>query len=87
MLDLGIEQLKEAFHYLVAARFGQRIFPLAWRPSSGAIAAPLKGMKMFLLLVLTVTALFIWQRNGQNEAAPAAAGEESRCAGHAATSL
>ncbi len=27
-----------------------------------------EGMKMFLVLVLTVTALFVWQRSGNNDA-------------------
>jgi hypothetical protein len=34
---------------------------------------PFQSMKMFLLLMLTVTALFVWQRNdnhGANEAKP-----------------
>ena len=39
------------------------------RPS-GPLAAPFQGMKMFLLIVLSVTALFIWQRHGGSDAAP-----------------
>jgi hypothetical protein len=42
------------------------------RPSDhliGPISAPFQGMKMFLILVLSVAALFFWQRHGRNDAA------------------
>ena len=36
--------------------------------SVGPIAASFYGMKTFLVLVLSVTALFVWQRSGEKEA-------------------